>query len=150
MEGALQKSVTLFRRLTSYDIQCVFEEASLRQVGAGETICTFGEPSEEFYVLLSGEAEADLAGGEGIAERIVKITAGEVLGEVGVLMQGPRTATVKASSKCELLVFDGEILENIINNHPRAAARLNFNLARALGRRMHQRTSQSGEWRALS
>ena len=150
MEGALQRSVTLFRRLTSYDIQCVFEEAALRQVHAGDEICRLGEPAEEFYVLLSGTAEVDLAGGASCDPRTVEIPTGEVIGEVGVLMRGPRTATVRATSKCELLVFNSEILESIIEKHPRTAARLNYNLARALGRRMHERTSQSGEWRALS
>jgi CRP-like cAMP-binding protein len=50
---------------------------------------------------------------------LAKLTAGDFFGEVSILTGKPRTATVTAAQKSELLRLDKEKLDKVVSGHPR-------------------------------
>jgi MFS family permease len=71
------------------------------QVPAGSVVLTEGASSDRFYVIVSGEVQVTQAG------RTLRVEGpGDFFGEIGLLRNVLRTATVTATADCELLVID--------------------------------------------
>jgi glucose-6-phosphate 1-dehydrogenase len=89
-------------------------------VEAGATIVRQGERQYDLYVVCRGELEAVDAAGT----RIGLVKEGECFGEMALLLQQRRSATVKAISPCDLLVLDAEDFQRIVRDFPQAADEL--------------------------
>jgi CRP-like cAMP-binding protein len=89
-----------------------------RAVEAGATVVERGERSSDLYVVCRGELEA--IGGAG--ERLGLVTTGECFGEMALLDNRPRNATVRAVSPCDLLVLAAVDFRRIIEDFPQAEA----------------------------
>ncbi|MGQ0551321.1 MAG: cyclic nucleotide-binding domain-containing protein [Armatimonadota bacterium] len=72
----------------------------------GATIVREGEPAENFYVIAQGEVAVTRAGPEGKPIDVARLGPGEYFGEIGLLREMRRTATVTAATPVELLVLD--------------------------------------------
>lgn len=81
------------------------EACSQRSAQAGETLLRQGGGGDEVLLLLDGEAE--VLDGEVLLRRA---GPGEALGELAALHPAPRSATVRATVACELLVLPGAAL----------------------------------------
>jgi hypothetical protein len=77
-----------------------------RQFAAGEVIVCEGEPSEEAFIIVSGEC--DVYRDE---EHMRRMREGDVFGEVGLFTRGTRSATVRAVSPLTVLVVTRETFE---------------------------------------
>ena len=89
-------------------------------VEAGATIVRLGERHCDLYVVCRGDLEAIGADGE----RIGLVKEGECFGEMALLLQQRRSATVRALSPCDLLVLDADDFRRIIHDFPQAEADL--------------------------
>ena len=85
---------------------------------AGERIVAAGAHDDEMYFVCRGELEA--IGGDG--SRLGVLREGEFFGEMAVLFDQPRAATVRAITPCDLLVLDGDEFRRIVNDFPAVAA----------------------------
>ena len=74
---------------------------------AGEVIIQEGDTADAFYVLLSGEVAVSAKGEAQRARRLRVMGPGTYFGEIGLLAQMPRTATVKALQACTLYRIPG-------------------------------------------
>jgi predicted MFS family arabinose efflux permease len=76
---------------------------------AGAPIVREGEPADALYVLVSGSVDVTARGEAGGEEHPLRtMPAGSYFGEIGLLEGIPRTATVTAAERCELLRIDGD------------------------------------------
>ncbi len=89
-------------------------------VEAGATIVEHGERKWDLYVVCRGELEAVGPAGN----RLGVVKAGECFGEMALLLNQPRSATVRAVSPCDLLVLDADDFGRIIADFPQAEADL--------------------------
>jgi MFS family permease len=105
--GAPQSDVELLRRvpffatLPELAIERLARSAEHSEAPAGEPVVKQGEPGELFYVVAGGELEVRV---DGRAVRTLR--AGDYFGEIALLREVPRTATVQARSEATLLVLD--------------------------------------------
>jgi CRP-like cAMP-binding protein len=67
-----------------------------------------GDPPEDLFILLDGTLVVDHSGG-GIARRINELVAPDYVGEIGLVHQTPRTATVVAASDVVLGRLPGKL-----------------------------------------
>jgi CRP-like cAMP-binding protein len=74
---------------------------------AGEVIIREGDTADAFYVLLSGEVAVSAKGEAQQSRRLRVMGPGTYFGEIGLLAQVPRTATVKALEACTLYRIPG-------------------------------------------
>lgn len=71
-------------------------EFERRTYPAGARIIEQGDPAEEFFVMVSGEALVSRRTAEGVDQALATLSAGEYFGEMGLLHAAPRNATVTA------------------------------------------------------
>ena len=88
------------------------ENVSLSQIpnrtyNAGEIIDSLNEPSQNVFLIHSGEVAIETRFGLVIG----RLHEGEIFGEVGHIMSRPRTVTARAATKCIVKVIDDETLK---------------------------------------
>lgn len=111
-ELELLRSLPLFAPLPPPTLEYLAGRLVRRRVGAGETILTRGERGDGFFVIAEGTVE--VAPVEGSARRL---GPGEFFGEIALLRDVPRTATVVATTDVELLELPGEEFVAAVSGH---------------------------------
>ena len=90
----------------------------------GATLFEQDDPSDALYVLSWGRLAAWRHGAEGEVRRLGHIAPGGYVGEAGLLLEQPRTATVMALRDSELLRWSKASFERLMAQYPAAMLRL--------------------------
>ena len=93
------------------------EPVSLR---AGEILIKQGELGDSAYVVIKGEFEIQKQAGQSLIKIDIR-NPGDVVGEMALLSQGPRNATVIAKTDSETLRIPKEAFENLLSSSTTAA-----------------------------
>ena len=104
---------------------------------AGQVIFNAGDSADAAYVVIDGTVEISVPTPSGPII-INTMTKNELLGEIAIVGDVPRTATAKAVSKVETLKISKELFVKIIRENPDAAVEL----IRILAARLASTTSQ--------
>jgi CRP/FNR family cyclic AMP-dependent transcriptional regulator len=98
---ALQR-VPLFADLNKQDVEQIARLFKERRFSEGETVIQEGSGGSAFYVIDSGEAKVFVGG-----EETATLKAGDYFGEIALIDEGTRSATITASSElaCYGLTF---------------------------------------------
>ncbi|HEY3766876.1 MAG TPA: cyclic nucleotide-binding domain-containing protein, partial [Gaiellales bacterium] len=97
-------------------------------VAAGTAVVREGEPGDEFYIVEEGALAVTVAG-----EPRPPIHPGGFFGEIALLRDTPRTATVSATTDCRLLALGREQFLAAVTGHAESAAAADLVVARRLG-----------------
>jgi hypothetical protein len=118
-ERTLPKS-PLFEILGSAELAALAQEMELEEHDEGSVIISEGETGSSMYVITSGEVKVYTRGTAANSGPLylAKLGEGDFFGEVSVLTGKPRTATITASKRTELLRLDKEKLDNALSKHP--------------------------------
>jgi cAMP-dependent protein kinase regulator len=110
----------LFEVLTDDEREALIKEMDLESHDEGSVILTEGDPGTSMYLITSGEVKVYTrgAGGNTGSVYLAKLGEGDFFGEVSVLSGKPRTATITASQRTELLRLDKEKLDNALARYP--------------------------------
>jgi len=105
------------------DREELISKSQLRTFPAGETIIKEGELGDSIFVIKSGVAIVSI----NILNKEIELAnlkAGDVFGEVAFLTGRPRTASVTAIDDIEVLEFNHDLLEDILNRFPESLRQL--------------------------
>jgi CRP-like cAMP-binding protein len=83
------------------------------RIPAGKPLFTEGEPGHLMFVLTSGSAEVL------VRNRVVEtLQNGSIVGEVSIVLDGPRSATVIATTDCEFVAVDEKRFQFLVQQTP--------------------------------
>jgi LmbE family N-acetylglucosaminyl deacetylase len=117
------KRTFLFSSLTDAQLEPVARSMSGRWIPAGAYICRQGEVGRELYMVSHGEVEI-IREANGRHELVHLAQAGACIGEMAVLGDLPRTASMRARGDVNLLVLDWAGLQPLLQQHPDVSIRL--------------------------
>ena len=104
--ASMLAAVPLFRNLTPAQLNRLVSQATEQVYPAGHVVTRQGEPPQHLWVLLSGRVRVVEATTDGQAEMLLgEIGKAEVFGELGILREQPRSATVIAVERTHCLVL---------------------------------------------
>ena len=109
------------------------------QLPGGTVLIQQGDPSDSIYLVLSGRLRATLRDPEGQVVVLGEIGRGEPIGEMGVISQDPRGATVTALRDCVLLRLGADDFTDLLQTWPKIALPLARKLMERLSRSNQQR-----------
>jgi cAMP-dependent protein kinase regulator len=109
----------LFENLTTDEREALVREMDLEAHDEGSVIISEGDPGSAMYLIVSGEVKVYTRGtAQSGNVYLAKLGEGDFFGEVSVLTGKPRTATITASQRTELLRLDKEKLDSVLSAHP--------------------------------
>lgn len=100
------------------------EVAEWRRVAAGEVLIRQGEPSDAMYVVVTGRLKTVVRGADGSEIAVREVGAFSTVGELGLLTELPRSATVVAVRDSEVLRLGREPFRAFAMRHPEALLRV--------------------------
>ena len=76
---------------------------------AGDTIVRQGTPADKFFIIVEGEAEVLRDG-----QAVEKLSSGQLFGEVAIMRESPRSASVRATTDVKLLALERDSFRDLI------------------------------------
>ena len=109
----------------------------------GDVLCRQGEVGDAAYVLLDGEAEVLVATAEGPV-RVAALKGVTLVGEIAILIDVPRTATIRATGRLDALKVTKERFFQLMEDYPGIA----IETMRVLASRLEATTAELARARA--
>ncbi|MBF8281249.1 MAG: hypothetical protein HW378_164 [Anaerolineales bacterium] len=128
----LLRRIPLFADFESFELRLLAAWLESLTVEAGQVVCAQGEPGDKFYIVEAGEVAVALRLPGGAVVEQQRLGPGEYFGEVALLMNVPRTATVTATQPARLLALAAEPFNELV----RESRSLRRALERAVTRRL--------------
>jgi diguanylate cyclase (GGDEF)-like protein len=115
--ASILASVPLFRKCSPEQLNTLVRHASEQVYPSGHVVTRQGEPPENLWVLLSGRVRVVEATADGQAEMLLgEIGKAEIFGELGILRDQPRSATVIAVDRTHCLVLRQRDFLSVLEN----------------------------------
>ncbi len=94
------RSVPLFSACTEKQLEFIATRVEDLEFAPGRMLCEEGRSGGDFFIVLSGRADVRRAG-----KTVNTMVPGDFFGEIALLDQGPRTATVVATTAMRCFVL---------------------------------------------
>ncbi|MBV8544006.1 MAG: cyclic nucleotide-binding domain-containing protein [Acidobacteria bacterium] len=108
----------LFEVLSEAERNALVREMELESHDEGSVIISEGQPGASMYIIASGEVKVFTNGAGGSTLYLARLGEGDFFGEVSMLTGKPRTATITASQRTDLLRLDKDKLDNALATYP--------------------------------
>ena len=115
---------------------------------AGKTLCRQGDPADAAYLIIEGEADIVLEGPGGPIT-VATLGANDIVGEMGILGDVPRGATVRAKTRLVCLRIAKDPFMRMVREFPTMAVSIMRELAQRLDATNNQLRSALSEVRRL-
>lgn len=123
----LIRNVPLFAHTSKKELEQIAQIADEIDLREGKEMTRQGERGREFFVLLDGTADVKKSG-----RRINKLTGGDFFGEIALVSDTPRTATVVATSPVRALVITDRAFKRLLKDSPEIQSKVLSALAARL------------------
>jgi len=111
-------SLAIFSGAPRQALEALADRASREPVPAGTVVIREGEAPDDFFVVLDGVLDVSSIGESGEQRELGALATGDHFGEIGLLEELPRTATVVATTDSSLLRIPGEDFVAAVNQAP--------------------------------
>jgi CRP-like cAMP-binding protein len=129
------RRVPLFSKLADKDIKRLAKNLTERSFPAGHEVATEGREGVGFFVIESGEASVSVGG-----DHVRKLGPGDYFGEMALIDQGPRSATVVADTELRCRGLTAWAFRPFVEGHGEVA----WPLLEALVARLREAESKPG------
>jgi len=116
----LLRGVTLFSPCSKRELSRIASLTDEIDVPKGRVLTRQGDPGREFFVVVEGRARVTTGG----RTRIAVLGPGASFGEMSLLDQGPRSATVLAETDMRLLVLNSRSFSSLLEEVPSVARKV--------------------------
>src|SRR5438874_4772120 len=124
--------VPLFSALGQEDLAQVAEVAVVRRFAPGQIVLREGDRGDTCYVVRSGRACALREHSDGRAITLARFGPGDIFGELAMIDDDRRSATIEAVEETEAIAIPGPDMRRLLQAHPEIAVKLIVALARRL------------------
>lgn len=112
--AALLRRIPIFSDFDNLELRRVVGQLESSVVPAGQTIIQQGEQGDKFYIIESGEVSVQVHTPQGESVEQVRLSDGEFFGEIALLMNVPRIATVIAVKPTRLLALGADAFNELV------------------------------------
>jgi CRP-like cAMP-binding protein len=130
-EVEILRNIPLFAKLEPAKLKLLAFTSQRLSYEPGQPLFSQGEPGDSAYIVIDGQADVAI---DSTAGRIIVATIGRhaIIGEIAILCEVPRTATVIARTKLQTLRIDKDTFFRLITEFPQMAVEIMRELARRL------------------
>ena len=134
------RSVPLFAKIESSKLKLLAFTSERLTFPAGGELFQEGDPGDAAYIILDGKADVliDTPNGE---LAVAKVGKNDFVGEIAILIDVPRTATIRAETELTTLVLSKDLFFRMVSEFPEMA----IEIMRELAHRLEATTAQLRE-----
>ncbi len=137
-EVELLKRIPLFANIETSKLKLLAFTSERLNFRAGEVVCEQNEMGDSAYIIMQGEADVLVsAGGEPF--RVATLKRNDFVGEIAILCDVPRTATVRAKTDLVTLRITKDLFFRLITEFPQMAVEI----MRVLAQRLEKTTKDA-------
>jgi CRP/FNR family cyclic AMP-dependent transcriptional regulator len=126
------KRAPLFEGLSRKELVELARVTEDLEIAPGEVLCKEGETGREFFVIVEGETDVTRKG-----KRVAARGGGDFVGEIALLEDTKRTATVTAKTPLRVFVLTRQDFRHLVDDNPSVERKI----MRALARRVVELSS---------
>ena len=115
----LLKRVPLFNGCSKGELRELAKSADELDIREGTVLTREGRPGREFFVLIDGTARVTKGG-----KKVADLAPGDWFGEIALITNRPRTATVTATSPGDVLVITDRRFHSVVETMPSIALKV--------------------------
>jgi signal transduction histidine kinase len=105
-----------FKGLEQVELQQIAALTEIRTYLPGQVLCHEGEYEDVFYIIAEGEIVITKKMGDDGAEHVLRVGGrGDLVGEMALIQNAPRSATVRVTSECTVLEMEKQDFETILS-----------------------------------
>jgi CRP/FNR family cyclic AMP-dependent transcriptional regulator len=142
-EVELLRSIPLFARMEPAKLKLLAFTSERLTFDPAQDLCRQGEPGDAAYLVIEGEVAISIDSPSGAIE-VARLGRGAIVGEIAILCDVPRTATVTAIGKTVALRVSKELFFRLVTEFPQIA----IEIMRELAHRLEKTNVQLREARA--
>ncbi|WP_137129109.1 cyclic nucleotide-binding domain-containing protein [Rhizobium sp. FY34] len=136
-EVEMLRRVPLFSRIAPAKLKLLAFASERMSCREGQNLFSQGDTGDAAYVILSGTADIVVSSESGEI-KVAELEKNSIVGEIAILCDMSRTATVRATSQLELLKISKESFLDLMNDFPDMAVEI----MRVLANRLNHTTSE--------
>ncbi|WP_137135781.1 cyclic nucleotide-binding domain-containing protein [Rhizobium sp. FKY42] len=136
-EVEMLRRVPLFSKIAPAKLKLLAFASERLNCREGQNLFRQGDPGDAAYVVLSGTADV-LVNSNGDEVKVADVEQNSIVGEIAILCDVSRTATVRATSRLEVLKISKENFLGLMNDFPDMAVEI----MRVLADRLNHTTSE--------
>ena len=130
-EVELLKGVPIFSKVEPAKLKLLAFTSERINFAAGQEVCHQGDPGDTMYVILAGTADV-LIDTEGGQITVAEMKKNGFFGEIAILCDVPRTATIKARESLSTLKISKDMFYRLVAEFPQMAVEVMRELAHRL------------------
>jgi CRP-like cAMP-binding protein len=128
-EVELLKGVPILSKIEPAKLKLIAFTSERLNYAEGQELCHQGDPGDAMYVILGGLAEVLIDRGDGGQIRVAEMKKNDFFGEIAILFDVPRTATIKASTPLTTLKITKDMFYRLVAEFPQMAIEVMRELA---------------------
>jgi CRP/FNR family transcriptional regulator, cyclic AMP receptor protein len=136
------RQTRLFQDFSQKEIEMIASAGTIAEVDTGTVLLSEGDESNTLLILLEGEAEIVKCQSGSKLHRLGLVGQGVVLGEIGMLLDVPRTGTVRTVSPCQIFMLTREAFYRILEQDNSTSSKLCLPIAKTLADRLQKITRE--------
>ena len=133
MDDERAASIPLLAVLDKRARQNVLRQAHTLRYAPGEAVVREGDPASRLYIIVSGRARVEQSG----LGNVATLGSGQFFGELGLIEQHGRTASVVAETELECLALSAWEFKATLREHPEMAVPMLEAIIARLHRKEH-------------
>ncbi len=129
------RNIPLFAKIDASKLKLLAFTSERVSYDPGKDLFKQGDPGDAAYIILDGEADiiVDTPGGELVVASMKK---NDFVGDIAILCDVPRTATVRATKPLSTLVINKDLFFQLVTEFPD----MSVEIMRELAQRLHKTT----------
>lgn len=138
-EVALLKEIPLFSRVEASRLKFLAFASRRMTFGESQELFCQGDRGDAAYIIIDGEVDVLIEGPEGEIP-VARLRKYELVGEIAIIVDVPRTATVRTVGEVTALVISKDLFSRMLKQFPEIA----IEIMRDLALRLERTTAQLG------
>ncbi|MDX1400291.1 MAG: cyclic nucleotide-binding domain-containing protein [Kiloniellales bacterium] len=142
-EVEILRNIPMFAKIEPAKLKLMAFASERLSFKPGQVLFKQGDAGDSAYIMIEGTADVivDTPDGE---LRVAQLSRNDIVGEIAILCDVPRTATVRASDKVTTLKITTDLFFRMVTDFPD----MGIEIMRSLAQRLENTTAQLREARA--
>jgi CRP-like cAMP-binding protein len=136
-EVNILKRIPLFSNIETAKLKLMAFASERITFKPGQSLCEQGEPGDAAYIIIEGEADVLIDTDAGQI-KVAAVGANDIIGEIAILIDVPRTATVRAVSDVGTLKITKDLFFRMVTDFPE----MGIEIMRVLAHRLEATNAQ--------